>query len=143
MGSSSAENLDPRVVKFIRRHHVLTLATSDVDGAPYCCNAFYSYDVERNVFVFASNHDTRHVAHMTRNCEVAASVVLESRVVGRLQGLQIVGRVVEASQADRESYIAAFPYAALSSLTLWRIELQFMKYTDNTLGFGTKLVWQN
>ena len=38
--------IDPRIVRFIGRHHVLTLAT--VAGEqPYCSHAFYAYDPER------------------------------------------------------------------------------------------------
>ena len=36
-----------------------------------------------------------------------------------------------------------FPYAALAELTLWAIAPDFMKFTDNTLGFGKKLIWNN
>ncbi len=136
------EQLDRRIVKFIGSHHVLTLATSREDGAPYCCNAFYGYDGERNSFVFASNADTQHAEHMSQRSRVAASIVLESRVVGRLKGLQITGRIVEGDDDDRRCYLAAFPFAAVTPLTLWRLEPDFMKYTDNTLGFGKKLIWQ-
>ena len=39
------------------------------------------------------------------------------------------------------TYIKAFPYAAVADLSLWRIEADMMKLTDNTLGFGKKLIW--
>jgi uncharacterized protein YhbP (UPF0306 family) len=39
-------------------------------------------------------------------------------------------------------YIKEFPYAAVADLELWRLEADFMKLTDNTLGFGKKLIWQ-
>ena len=34
---------DKRIIEFIKRHHLLTLATSK-DNIPYCCNVFYLYD---------------------------------------------------------------------------------------------------
>ena len=40
--------VDTRIVRFLKKHHVLTLATSS-EGAPYCSNAFYCYDAERNL----------------------------------------------------------------------------------------------
>ncbi len=134
--------LDSKIVKFIGRHHVMTLATLDSDGAPYCCNAFYGYDEQRQVLVFASNHDTAHAQQMVRDSRVAASIVLETKVVGKLQGLQISGRVVEGDDKDRECYIGAFPFAAVAPLTLWRLELEFVKLTDNRLGFGKKIIWR-
>ncbi len=139
----SNSSLDRRIIKFVQRHHVLTLATVDSEGKPYCSNAFYGYDEERNAFVFASNMETKHVQQMIQRHSVAASILLESKIVGKLQGLQISGDVFEGDEQDRKCYIAAFPFAALAPtpLTLWRLEPHFLKYTDNKLGFGTKLIW--
>ncbi len=134
--------IDKKIVKFIGRHHVLTLSTVGADGAPYCCNAFYSFDEGREALIFASNDDTLHVEHMLSCPMVAASIVLETKVVGKLQGLQITGRVSRGDEADRTSYIAAFPYAAVMPLSLWRLDMEFVKLTDNRLGFGKKLIWR-
>ncbi|MFI3303359.1 MAG: pyridoxamine 5'-phosphate oxidase family protein [Rikenellaceae bacterium] len=133
--------LDSKIVKFIGRHHVLTLATIDSDGAPYCSNAFYSFDSERAALIFSSNADTAHGGHMSQNPKVAASIVLETKVVGKLQGLQISGRAVPGDERDRACYIETFPFAAVAPLTLWRLEMEFVKLTDNRLGFGKKLIW--
>lgn len=134
--------IDSKIVKFIERHHVMTLATVGSDGAPYCCNAFYSYDAGREVLVFASNEETTHAVQMMNDERVAASIVLETKVVGKLQGLQITGRVVRGEALDRDSYLSKFPFAAVAPLTLWRLELEFMKLTDNRLGFGKKIIWR-
>lgn len=134
--------IDDRIEKFVRRHHVLTLATSTAEGKPYCCNVFYAY-AGAGRFIFTSDAQTRHAGMMAQNAHVAASVVLETRVVGKVQGLQITGRAVRiGDEADRRTYIKRFPYAALADITLWRLEARMLKYTDNTLGFGKKLLWQ-
>lgn len=134
--------IDHRIEKFIRRHHVLTLATATNDGAPYCCNAFYAYDGNGG-FIFTSGAETHHAAMMSDNSRVAASVVLETRIVGKVQGLQITGRALRTDDdTAKRIYIKRFPYAALADLTLWRLEADMLKYTDNTLGFGKKLIWQ-
>ena len=134
--------VDARIVRFLKKHHVLTLATSG-EGAPYCSNAFYYYDAERNLLIFTSDMATRHAQQMARNPCVAASVVLETKVVGRVQGLQLCGKAERADEAARRAYLKRFPYAVLAELTLWAIAPDFMKFTDNTLGFGKKLIWNN
>ena len=135
-------NIDERIVKFIKRHHVLTLATATTVGEPYCANAFYTYDTERNRFIFTSDDATRHVQDMLTNSRVAASVVLETRIVGKVQGLQICGTAMRGDETDRKAYLRRFPYAAaVGELHLWHIEPDFLKLTDNTLGFGKKLIW--
>lgn len=133
--------IDTRIEKFIGRHHVLTLATATGDGRPYCCNLFYAYDKGAKAFVFTSDPATCHSRMMADNAAAAASIVLETRVVGKVQGLQITGRTLPAEEGDKALYIKRFPYAALAGLHLWRMEADTMKFTDNTLGFGKKLTW--
>lgn len=112
--------VDTRIVRFLKKHHVLTLATSS-EGAPYCSNAFYCYDAERNLLIFTSDMTTRHAQQMASNPCVAASVVLETKVVGRVQGLQLCGKAERADEAARRAYLRRFPYAVLAELTLWAI----------------------
>lgn len=133
---------DEKILRFAAKHHVLTLATLDDDGRPWCAHAFYAYDRRRNVMVFASSTDTRHGAHLALRPRVAASVAVETRIVGRVQGLQLTGEVAPADEAARTRYLERFPYAALAELTLWMLEPVEMKLTDNTLGFGKKLTWK-
>lgn len=131
---------DPRIVRFLRRHHVLVLATA-AQETPWCADVFYAYDHTRNELVFSSDQTTRHGREMLLYPDVAGSVVLETRVVGRVQGLQLCGRVERGDEQARKLYLRRFPYASLTPLTLWRLRPVYMKYTDNTLGFGTKLIW--
>lgn len=135
--------VDLRIVKFLKRHHVMTLATATPEGKPWCANAFYAYDTERNRLIFTSDDTTRHTKEMVENRHVAASVVLETRIVGKVQGIQICGTVERGDDADRKSYLRRFPYAAaIGELHLWHIEPDTLKLTDNTLGFGKKLIWK-
>jgi uncharacterized protein YhbP (UPF0306 family) len=135
--------MDERFVKFIKKHHVLTLATVSGEGEPYVANCFYAYDAKRNVLVFTSDTTTRHGAEMAANSNVAISIVLETRIVGRVQGIQIVGTAERGDDEARKSYIKRFPYAAAAPLELWLVRPSMMKLTDNTLGFGKKLIWQS
>ncbi len=132
--------MDERIIKFIKKHHVLTLATMGESG-PYCANAFYAYDAERNLFIFTSSMDTLHAEHMSANPMVAASIVWETKLVGRIQGLQITARAELADERARSTYIKKFPYTAVAPLSLWALQPQTLKYTDNTLGFGKKILW--
>lgn len=135
--------MDERFIKFIKKHHVLTLATVNGEGMPYVANCFYAYDTKRNLFVFTSDLTTRHGAEMAANGNVALSIVLETRIVGRVQGLQVMGKAERGDDAARKCYIKRFPYAAAANLEIWMVAPTLMKLTDNTLGFGKKLLWQS
>jgi uncharacterized protein YhbP (UPF0306 family) len=94
-----------------------------------------------------SNPETRHTVEMIANSRVAAAIALETKVVGRLQGLQIEGKVSRVAEGDkdfaviRHEYLKRFPYAVAIEQQLWMLTPSLMKLTDNTLGFGKKLIW--
>ena len=135
--------IDKRIIDFIKRHHVLTLATVSSEGDPYCAACFYAYDKERNCLIFTSDNATRHAQEMLQNSKVAIGITLETRIVGKVQGVQICGTAKRGDEADKAQYIKRFPYAAVAPLNIWAIEPSFIKLTDNTLGFGKKLIWNS
>ena len=135
--------VDKRITDFIKRHHVLTLATVSSEGAPYCAACFYAYDKERNRLIFTSDDSTRHAQQMLENKKVAIGITLETRIVGKVQGAQICGIAERGDEKDKATYIKRFPYAAVAPLNIWAVEPTFIKFTDNTLGFGKKLIWNS
>lgn len=139
----SKMNIDERITKFIRKHHVLTLATVGGDNLPYVANCFYAYDTKRNKIIFTSDLRTRHGAEMERQPRVALSIVRETRIVGCVEGIQIEGIAERGTEEARKAYIKRFPYAAVAPLTLWEVTPTMLKLTDNKLGFGKKLIWQS
>ncbi len=137
----------------------MTLATVSAAGHPWTSHVFYAWLPEENLFVFTTETKTRHGAEMAADANVAAGIALETRTVGRLQGLQIEGTVYRVSGTTtpslratppqegnfttaRRAYLKRFPYAAVADLSLWLLEPSLMKLTDNTLGFGKKLIWE-
>lgn len=136
---------EKRIVDFINEHHVLTLATC-VENQPWCANCFYVYLEDENCFVFTSDDETRHVKEVVMNTKVAASVVLETNVVGKIQGIQLTGSMLRPEDnldsKVKMAYLKKFPFAALMKTSLWVLKPDFIKMTDNRLGFGKKLIWE-
>ena len=136
-------NIDERITTFIRKHHVLTLATVGGDNLPWVANCFYAYDAKRNKIVFTSDLTTRHGSEMELQPRVALSIVRETRIVDCVEGIQIQGIAERGTEEARKVYIKRFPYAAVAPLTLWEVTPTMLKLTDNKLGFGKKLIWQS
>jgi uncharacterized protein YhbP (UPF0306 family) len=136
--------VDSRVIKFFRKHHVLTICTT-VENEPWCANCFYVYLEEENALVFTTEGDTRHGKEFVENPVVAGSVVLETMVIGKIRGIQFQGTVSEPEgemlSKARWAYLKRFPVAVLMDTRLWVVRLLFIKMTDNRLGFGKKLIW--
>ena len=137
--------IEERIVKFFRKHHVLTIATT-VNNEPWCANCFYVYLEEENALVFTTDNDTRHGQEFVKNPLVAGSVVLETLIIGKIRGIQFQGMVSEPKekilQKAKSAYLKRFPMAALMDTRLWIVDLTFIKMTDNRLGFGKKVVWR-
>jgi len=95
--------------------------------------------------VFTSDTTTRHIAEALEQPFVAGSIVLETSIVGKLQGIQLEGKLIEADgellKEIKIAYLKRFPFALLMDTKLWFLELHTMKMTDNRLGFGKKLYW--
>ena len=136
--------IDKRIVEFINKHHVLTLATTR-KNIPYCANCFYVYFEDENMLVFTSDHETKHAQDALNQSIVGGSIVLETNVIGKIQGVQFQGEMHEPNndllKQVKARYLKRFPVAMLMKTNLWVVELGFLKFTDNRLGFGKKLIW--
>jgi len=137
--------LDKRVIEFINKHHVLTMSTV-LDNVPYSCNCFYTYIEEDNVIICTSDYKTKHISDVQQNNNVSGSIVLETSVVGKIQGVQFNGKLIEAKndlyKKYKKAYLKRFPFVIFKSTALWYIDLIYIKMTDNRLGFGKKLIWE-
>jgi len=136
---------EKRITDFIREHHVLTLSTSG-NNTPWCAHCFYAYLEKENLLIFTSDEKTRHVKEVRKNPEIAGSIVLETKIVGKIQGIQFRGTMEKPKETllkkTRSAYLKRFPYAILMHTSLWIIKLHYIKMTDNRLGFGKKRIWQ-
>lgn len=131
-----------KIEKFLSKHHVLSLATSDGDELSVC-NLFYAYHKESVSFIVASSDDTTHISNILKYNQVAGSVVLETKIVGKIQGLQFRGEFVSLEdESFKKLYFKTFPYALAMNPKLWQIKIDYFKFTDNRLGFGKKLTWK-
>ena len=137
---------EKRISDFFKRHHVLTLATVS-SNQPWCSNCFYVYLEDENVVAFTSDPKTRHVREAENQNRIAGSVVLETKLIGKIQGIQFLGIIEEPDitllEKVRHVYIRRFPMAMLMDTTMWIVRLTYIKMTDNRLGFGKKIIWES
>ncbi len=132
-----------KISSFIHEHHVMSLATATVDELSVC-SLFYAFNEEKLSFVVASSDATRHVEHILQNSHVAGNILLETRTVGKIQGVQFRGDFMPLEDKELlRDYFRAFPYALALTPKLWQIKVNWFKMTDNRLGFGEKIIWSS
>jgi hypothetical protein len=136
--------MENKIVEYISSNKVLTLATS-VNDVPYCANCFYVFDEENKTLIFLSDDTTRHIREALQNKNVAGTINTEVTTVAKIQGIQFTGKFIEPTKEEEkdfyEIYYDKFPFARAKPSPIWGVELISIKMTDNTLGFGKKLVW--
>ena len=130
-----------KINNFINKHHVLSLATQGYEELSVC-SLFYAFSKEENSFVVASNDDTTHIKHIKNNHKIAGNILLETKTIGKIQGLQFRGEFLELHDSNlKKIYYKSFPHALAMKPKLWQIKVDYFKMTDNTLGFGKKIIW--
>ena len=131
-----------KITSFIQEHHVMSLATS-AGKEVSVCSLFYAYMPEKLSFVVASSDDTLHIKHINENEKIAGNILLETKTVGRIQGVQFFGVFRPLDDKElKKLYFQIFPYAAVMKPKLWQIDVNYFKMTDNQLGFGKKIIYK-
>ena len=54
-----------KIVSFINKHHVLSLATYNVDEISVC-SLFYVFDSKELSFIVSSSDETNHIQHIKK-----------------------------------------------------------------------------
>ena len=140
--------MDEKILKFIREHHIFTLAVS-CENKPWCATCYFVYLEDMNLFVFTSDHDTKHIRDIigSGNYNAAGAIALETKLVGKIRGVQFAGLMRELAGNEfkkaKAAYLKAFPVARFVRLHLWGLDPEIIKMTDNRLGFGKKLIWRS
>ena len=134
--------MDERIVKFLKKMHLASVCTIDDDGQPYAFSAFYAFDEVNFSLLLASSDESSHVKFLKNSKLVAGTVALDTKIVGKIEGVQFQGVMSEASTSEQEIYFKRFFYAKAMDPKIWSISLEKVKFTSNTLGFGKKIKWE-
>ncbi|MCX6077190.1 MAG: pyridoxamine 5'-phosphate oxidase family protein [Campylobacterales bacterium] len=130
-----------KISSFLNEHHVMSLATATAEEISVC-SLFYAFDEQKLSFVVASSEDAKHIKHIVENSNIAGNILLETKIIGKIQGVQFRGNFVPLEDKELKiEYFKAFPYALALNPKLWQIKVNYFKMTDNRLGFGEKIIW--
>jgi uncharacterized protein len=135
-----------RIGKFISKQTCANVCCVDEKGNPFCFSCFYSYDNDKVFLFYKSGRDTRHSEILLRNCLVAGTILPDKLNLLKIKGVQFEGIVLPlnhplANEASSH-YYKKHPVAITMPGEIWTIQINKIKFTDNTLGFGTKINWE-
>ncbi|EDP6342646.1 hypothetical protein FW244_06340 [Campylobacter jejuni] len=130
--------MDERILEFIKNEQLLSWAMIDEKGV-YIASAFYVFDEKDLAFIIASHEDTKHIRLASENSSVALNIAKENKIAF-LKGVQAKAEFKMASKEQMKIYFSKFPFAKLDkSAKIYALELFWLKFTNNALGFSKKL----
>ncbi|MCC6372786.1 MAG: hypothetical protein IT236_17410 [Bacteroidia bacterium] len=137
--------IQKNISDFISENKVANICFVDKDGRPYCISCFYVFDELAQALVFKSSYGTTHDAFVKSGASVAGTVIPEAINVLTLKGIQFNGTLLDNSEIEKLKlstlYIKSFPMSLAMPGYHWAVKLSFLKYTDNSVGFGNKTLW--
>ncbi len=140
-----SQEIQTKVKEFLGANKVSTVCFINAEGKPYCINCFYVFDEGTTTLVFKSSYGTSHDALVKAGADVAGTIVPDEINVMSLKGIQFTGILLDKKEIDEcklgTQYIKSFPMSLAMPGYVWAVKLKHLKYTDNTLGFGNKTLW--
>lgn len=137
--------MDESIQKFLQSETVLSLATS-VNNRPYCASCYYAFVPGDNLLVFKSDPDTQHIEDALENNQVAGTILPDKLDKTKIRGVQFSGLFKKPDSSVKskaeKAYLLKYPASMLFRGTIWVIELNRIKFTDNALLKGKKILWE-
>jgi uncharacterized protein YhbP (UPF0306 family) len=138
--------LQNNIVEFLSKNQVASVCFVDEENKPYCINCFYCFDLKQGVLVFKSSFGAKHEDFVKTTHPLAGTVIADQNDITKLKGIQFSGSILNEQMIYESmlnlSYIKKFPLSIVKSGYLWGVQLEFVKFTNNTFGFGSKTVWK-
>lgn len=143
------DDLQRRVLDYLREHHVMTLATQGRDG-PWAAAVFYVND--GFTLYFLSAPTARHCGDLAANPRVAATIQQDYSDWPQIRGVQLEGIARQVADDEiprvRSLYGQKYPVVgaarqapaaianALAKVRWYRLTPNRLFLVDNSVGFG-------
>ncbi|MBK8610718.1 MAG: pyridoxamine 5'-phosphate oxidase family protein [Chitinophagaceae bacterium] len=137
--------MDEIIKQFIGEQNCASICCVDESRQPYCFSCFYAFNAEVGLLYFKSSSNSRHAALMKINPFVAGTILPDKLNKMSIKGVQLKAIVLDSKQQPvirtLGIYLKKYPMALAMPGEIWVLQINHIKMTDNTLGFGKKIVW--
>lgn len=137
--------MNETIIQFLKEQTCASICCVDETGKPYCFSCFYSFNSTAGIIYFKSSADSHHAGLMKKNPFVAGTVLPDKLNKILIKGIQFEGIVLDTQQPlvkkSLAIYLAKYPLALAIPGDIWALQINHIKMTDSTLGFGKKIRW--
>ncbi len=137
--------MNENITQFLQTQTCATICCMDEDNAPYCFSCFYAFNDYHGLLYFKSSADSNHSLMLKKNPFIAGTVLPDKLNKIIVKGIQFEGVVLDGADPLMEQalghYLRRHPIAMAIPGEIWGIQINHIKMTDSTLGFGKKIAW--
>lgn len=133
------KKLDNKIISFIKKMNLLTICVSE-NNEPYCASCFYAFNENENKIIIAGSSTSKHIKIAQKNPTVAINIALDTKIIAKIRGVQINAEFSNGDENARRFYLKKYPLARMLIFEIFVLDIKWVKYTDNTLGFGKKII---
>jgi uncharacterized protein YhbP (UPF0306 family) len=136
------------VLAFLAEQSTLVLSTVNEHGVAQSAPLFYLLAEQPGMLCWLSSPDSDHSINISRNAQCSAAVFRATDDWTRIAGVQMTGYAAAVSAEEREPILARYCErfsldetlsAVISKSTLYAFRPAWIRYIDNSRGFGWKL----
>jgi uncharacterized protein YhbP (UPF0306 family) len=133
------------IIKFIKKQTCASICCVDKNGNPYCFSCFYAFNSDEGLLYFKSSSGTRHSEIISENPSIAGTILPDKLNVLLVKGIQFEGVVLSENhflvRNASGNYHKKYPVALTMQGEILTIQINSIKMTDNSVGFGKKITW--
>lgn len=139
------ETIVQHITQFIEQQTIASVCCMGPEGDLHCFSCYYAYHEKQQLLFFKTSDDSKHMQYLLNSPALAGTILPDKLNKLSIKGVQFNGRLLPLKHPQAKDagklYHRTHPIALAMKGTVYTIRLDFLKMTDNALGFGTKLVW--
>lgn len=137
--------MNEKIIAFLKRQTAASICCINEQNEPYCFSCFFAFNEKENLLYFKSNIATYHSKILLKNPIVSGTIMPDKLNKLAIKGIQFSGIVLNEKEVlavdANKIYLSKFPLAVAIQGTVWTIQLNQIKMTDNIAGIFKKHNW--
>ena len=138
--------MNENIIQFIQQQTCATVSCVDEQRRPYCFTCFYAFNSEEGLLYFKTAVDSHHSLLMKKNPFVAGTILPDKLNPLQVKGLQFEGILLDECHTLCRYASGAYYRKHMMAIAIRGdirvIQINSIKMTDSTMGFGKKITWQ-
>lgn len=137
--------MDETIIRFLKGQTCATICCTDEAGKPYCFNCYYLADGHKGLLYFKTSADTHHASLLAGNPVIAGTILPDKLIKLVVRGVQWQGELLPLLHPlAKDAYLQyhrKYAMALAIKGEVFTIQINSIKMTDSSLGFGKKTSW--